>query len=126
MQEYHNKGYRLVIFTNQAIIKSALTGKGATDFNAKINAILNAASVDATVCAATMKDGNRKPALGMWHFFLDKCNDGNGINLEASFYVGDAAGRLGDHSADDKNFAAAIGLPFKLPEDCFGPGDVAR
>lgn len=45
-----------------------------------------------------------------------------------SFYCGDAAGRPTDFidkstsapSTVDKNFAAAIGLPFKVPEEVFG------
>jgi bifunctional polynucleotide phosphatase/kinase len=120
MQELQASGHKLVIFSNQALIRSALTGKAAGSFGAKINAVLTAARVTATVCAATMKDCNRKPAQGMWEFFKGNCNRGQEIDTAASFYVGDAAGRPGDHSADDMNFAEGAGLPFKLPEELFG------
>lgn len=36
-----------------------------------------------------------------------------------SFFVGDAAGRPGDHSDSDRVFAEALGLPFRVPEDVF-------
>ncbi|DBA85139.1 TPA: hypothetical protein ACH3X2_005859 [Trebouxia sp. C0005] len=45
---------------------------------------------------------------------------------EESFFVGDAAGRLGDFADSDKQFAAAVGIPFKLPEDIFGEGVVKK
>jgi histidinol phosphatase-like enzyme len=32
--------------------------------------------------------------------------------MTQSFFVGDSAGRVRDHSADDLNFAANVGLPF--------------
>lgn len=41
-------------------------------------------------------------------------------DLKESFFVGDAAGRPGDHSDSDKAFADAIGIPFMTPEEVFG------
>ena len=44
------------------------------------------------------------------------------MDLEKSFFMGDAAGREGflqvnpDHSDSDVKFAANVGLPFKTPE----------
>lgn len=37
----------------------------------------------------------------------------------SSFYVGDAAGRKGDHSAADIGFAKDVGVKFLLPEEVF-------
>ena len=34
----------------------------------------------------------------------------------ASFFVGDAAGRLNDHSSSDRKWALNIGIPFFTPE----------
>lgn len=42
-------------------------------------------------------------------------------DLKDSFFVGDAAGREGDAVGDsDLQFAKAIGLPFKTPDEVFG------
>lgn len=37
-------------------------------------------------------------------------------DLRESFYVGDAAGRLGDHSKDDLSLARALSIAFYTPE----------
>jgi bifunctional polynucleotide phosphatase/kinase len=36
--------------------------------------------------------------------------------MEVSYYVGDAAGRPGDHSDSDRKWALNVGLPFFTPE----------
>ena len=41
------------------------------------------------------------------------------VDLAQSFFVGDAAGRPGDHSNVDSGFAATVGLRFMTPEECF-------
>ena len=58
------------------------------------------------------KDAYRKPNTGAWQALKDDWNDGMDIDISASFYVGDAAGRRTDHSDSDKAFAQALGLPF--------------
>lgn len=120
LQELHKSGYKIVIFTNQALIKSALGGKGAAQLKAKVDEILKEAGVPATVYAATLKDDNRKPETGMWTHFTTNSNDGKEVDKETSYYVGDAAGRQDDFASTDKEFAEAIGLTFKVPEDLFG------
>jgi bifunctional polynucleotide phosphatase/kinase len=42
------------------------------------------------------------------------------VDVGSCFYVGDAAGRPGDHADSDKQFAANIGVTFKTPEELFG------
>lgn len=55
-----------------------------------------------SVYAATSDSEYRKPRLGMWREFIDDNDlDVTGIDLENSFFVGDAAGRPGDHSTTD-------------------------
>ena len=122
MQRLQQDGFKLVIFTNQALIRGDLSGRLATEFRAKVDSILVAAGVSASVFVATQKDCNRKPHAGMWKLF-EECNGQQDLTVAPeSFYCGDAAGREQDHSADDKNFAVAVGLPFKLPEDMFVDG----
>lgn len=122
IQEIHKSGFKIVLISNQALIKSALTGKAATNAKAKFDSVLEAAGVPATVLIATQKDSNRKPETGMWDFFTSNCNGGVEVDMGESYYVGDAAGRKYDFSDSDKMFAENVGLPFKVPEDVFGKG----
>jgi bifunctional polynucleotide phosphatase/kinase len=39
--------------------------------------------------------------------------------MSRSFFVGDAAGRPGDHSDTDRKWAVNAGLPFFVPEQLF-------
>lgn len=57
--------------------------------------------------------------VGMWNFFITEMNGGMSPDLTKSFFVGDAAGRDGDHSQCDSQFAQRIGLAFHLPETFF-------
>ena len=43
----------------------------------------------------------------------------NASDLKNSFYVGDAAGRDGDHNDTDRKFADNAGLTFFTPEQYF-------
>lgn len=77
-------------------------------------------------------DPHRKPGKGMWDLFVSKLapsSSGSAAAPDASlsFYVGDAAGRLGDFADSDKGFAEAAGLRFQTPEEFFGgPTDVGE
>ena len=61
----------------------------------------------------------------MWQIFCKKHNCNAKIDVKESFYCGDAAGRPAtqtrekDFSADDKAFAANVGLTFHTPESLF-------
>lgn len=56
----------------------------------------------------------------MWDEMVDDYDlDVHGVDKENSFLVGDAAGREGDFSASDKNFAANLGIGFYTPEEYF-------
>lgn len=63
-----------------------------------------------TLFAATEQDKFRKPRTGMWqelieHYDLD---DTDGPDLQASIFVGDAGGRLGDlDSKTNADFACS-------------------
>lgn len=119
LQELHKQGYRLVIFTNQGGIKSAVQGKRAQTFQKYVDALLEELQLPILVLAATQTDSFRKPALGMWNFLENEGNSGVVVDRTQSFYVGDAAGREGDHSADDLNFAKACGVRFEHTDHFF-------
>ena len=115
LEELHRLGFKIVIFTNQLGIRSAVDGKNAV----KVKMALDwfADQVDAPIEAylSTQRDGCRKPNTGMWdHLVARLAQRGVIVDKATSFYVGDAAGREGDHSADDLNFAAAIGLDLPI------------
>lgn len=54
----------------------------------------------------------------MWNFFVNKCNKSVKVNMDESFYCGDAAGRPKnwapgrgkDFSCGDRMFAANVGI----------------
>ena len=123
-QKYHAEGFKIVIFSNQGSIKSALTGRGAEKIKSVMEQVFAKIGVPvAAAFMATQKDDFRKPFLGMWQFMCDRLTDGVKPDLQQSFFVGDAAGRPGDHSDSDKEFASNVGLEFRLPNDVFEMGE---
>ena len=62
---------------------------------------------------ACRKDACRKPETGMWTLLESELfNGGVGVDRALSFYVGDAAGRAGDHSDSDAKFAENLRVLF--------------
>jgi bifunctional polynucleotide phosphatase/kinase len=129
LEEYHKKGYGLVIFSNQGMIKSAMTGKASGIIRGLVSNLLKALDgipINVLLATADVRAGSeyRKPGTGMWEHFVKEMNDEVEPNKEESLYVGDAAGRPSDinnGSDSDKKFAEAIGISFKTPEEIFGP-----
>ena len=113
-----DEGYGLVIFSNQLGV-----GKGKIAIHtlqSKIEDMLEEAGiVDCIVLLATEEDKHRKPALGMYHYYVSTLNHGVVPDLKASVFVGDAAGREKDFSAGDRKFAINAKLRFKTPEEFF-------
>lgn len=105
--------YQVVILSNQGgiTLKTALKQdpKRLAEFKAKIGALMNHFNFPVNLYAATERDHNRKPRTGMWSRMLEDFNlrDEEGVNLEQSFYVGDAAGRIGDDKGDVNDFASS-------------------
>ncbi|XP_075977877.1 polynucleotide kinase 3'-phosphatase [Anticarsia gemmatalis] len=125
LKEHVENGYKLVILSNQAPIGSGRVK--INDFKKKIEAIVKKLDVPFQVFLATGKGIYRKPSIGMWKTLSEQKNGAIEIDMDQSFYVGDAAGRLAnwapakkkDHSMADKLMAENLGLKFYTPEQFF-------
>jgi bifunctional polynucleotide phosphatase/kinase len=124
LKELNQNGFKIVIFTNQAGV--AIGKTKVQHLKTKFNAILELAGVPMSFMASFDKTSKyRKPSSGMWdHFVSEEC--AGKIDMEKSFYCGDAAGRihptnskLSDFSSDDALFGLNVGAPFCTPEMFF-------
>lgn len=132
LQSLYNDGYKLVIFTNESNIER-WKNKRQVAVDSKIGRLNNfiekvKVPVQVFIACGVGKPGKadkkeddpyRKPKPGMWHLMEQHFNSGIAIDMDQSFYVGDAAGRESDHSDADIKFAEAIGLKFHVPEEYF-------
>lgn len=94
-------GGRIAVFSNQLRFKPSTIERKFR--------ILDGLGVPWRGWAATGRDKYRKPEIGMTEF----------LDTKLSIFVGDAAGRKGDHSDCDLQFAKAAGCPFQVPETFF-------
>lgn len=77
--------------------------KSLAMFKEKATAVMTQLEIPVSVYAATADGEYRKPRMGMWREFLDDYDlDVAGVDLPGSVFVGDAAGRPGDHSTVDR------------------------
>jgi len=87
LKKLHDDGYKLVIFSNQGGIKTAMLGAQSTKIRALIDNVLATLHEEAgdeipvQVLLATAnpkneEDKNRKPQPGMWNFFVQNLNAG--------------------------------------------------
>ncbi|KAI7739198.1 hypothetical protein M8C21_016173 [Ambrosia artemisiifolia] len=121
LQSLYNDGYKLVIFTNESNIER-WKNKRQVAVDSKIGRLDAFIKLVFIACGASKGqevDPFRKPQPGMWRIMEQHFNSGIAIDMDRSFYVGDAAGRKDDHSDADKKFAEKIGLKFYLPEEYF-------
>jgi bifunctional polynucleotide phosphatase/kinase len=96
--------------SNQAIItlkkdpKLGADSKSFAAFKTKVANVFESLNVPISIYAATEYDEYRKPRLGMWKELVDDydLDVEDALDLEGSIFVGDAAGRPGDHSACDR------------------------
>ncbi|KAI5307105.1 hypothetical protein KEM56_004449 [Ascosphaera pollenicola] len=128
LQELHRHGYLLAILTNQKavsvrkqLIDRKPDSKSLTNLKKRLSGVIEALDLPMMVYAATEDDCFRKPSRGMWNELVgaNGFNIEDELDLEASIFVGDAAGRKGDHSAVDRDFAANAGISFQTPEEAF-------
>ncbi|KAL0743610.1 hypothetical protein Bca4012_085123 [Brassica carinata] len=117
-----------VIFTNESNIDRWKNKRqAAVDSKiGRLNSFIKRVEVPIQVfiaCGVASSGGKddlyRKPKPGMWQLMKKHFNSGIEIDMDKSFYVGDAAGRKGDHSDADIKFAQANGLKFFTPEEYF-------
>jgi bifunctional polynucleotide phosphatase/kinase len=118
--------YRLVVFSNQGGVVSETGKKRYIYLKERVTAIAKDLGVSMLFYGATKPkkgsdDKYRKPLRAMWDVMVDDLvkDDQRQIDLEGSFFVGDAAGRPSDFSDSDAEFAKVVGLKFFTPEQFF-------
>jgi bifunctional polynucleotide phosphatase/kinase len=109
--------YLIAIISNQAGIALKSDSKAPkahqarlTAFKSKVSAVFSQLDLPISIYAATEKDLYRKPRTGMWKELLEDYDLSlpGSIDLENSFFVGDAGGRIGgvglakDFSSSDR------------------------
>ena len=111
------QNYCVIFISNQAGLK---TQEQINSWTEKIDDVVFELNIPVRVYASLGKDIYRKPFPTIWNliredFSINKIK----INYEKTYYCGDAAGRVGDHSQSDYKFALNCGLRFELPETIF-------
>tara|TARA_B110000971_G_scaffold187306_1_gene196462 strand:- start:1287 stop:2207 length:921 start_codon:yes stop_codon:yes gene_type:complete len=104
IRQYHHDGYMIVIFTNQS-------KKWKHD---QIKLVTDTLDTPVFIVIATEKSEYKPNRI-----LFDSLVGDNTIDLENSFFVGDALGRKTDFSDSDKVFAENIGIPVYSPESIF-------
>lgn len=118
------KGYKCVIFSNQARLLSKARRdpfemeRALYDHIERFETFADFVGFDTVpfqmflaLARGDIKDYYRKPDCGMWDLMLAR-NCGFEVDLEASFYVGNNAGRTCDASNSDRQFAERVGVRF--------------
>ena len=128
--------HRIVLFSNQNEINSKHAKLTAEDVERRFQNLfdmMNDKELTVTVFAAASKNQFKKPGKGMFDLYQERYADGQQVNMEESFYVGDRAGRKKhskyksnsrkDFSSVDLRFAIASGLKFLTPEQFLQLGE---
>ena len=112
-----SNSYLVVILSNQGGVSLGTDSKTPkqdllrlSQFKAKVAAVFTQLDIPISIYAATTRDQYRKPRVGMWKELLEDhdLDIGDGPDLTASYFVGDAAGRTvradmkADHSSTDR------------------------
>ena len=125
LRKYHEEGYKIVIFTNQAGVEKKRVN--LKEIQSKIVSLVASANIPIQAFIACATNHYRKPHSTMFDYFLASCNSSVKPALEECFYVGDAAGRTKgwkkdakrDFGCSDRKFARNVGMRFMTPEECF-------
>ncbi|KAL5635604.1 hypothetical protein ACGC1H_004417 [Rhizoctonia solani] len=121
LREAVSNGFSIIVISNQAGLP---VKDREAKWKQKIPKIAQSALSDIPfrIFAAKQKDGFRKPMLGMWDALVEEFKNENVvIDKAASYFVGDAAGRIvpKDHSAVDRKLALNMGIQFYTPDEFF-------
>ena len=124
LKQVKDKGYRVVIVTNQKRLSQGHTT--LNEIQSKIEDFSNQIGIEMSAFIATSDDEFRKPLPGIWNFILDKHNTAK-IDKDQCFIVGDASVRANvgyrrkhKHKSDaDRIFAINCGLAYYTPEHFF-------
>lgn len=141
LRDLYADGYRVVILSNQGGLTlhfepgfkgpKASAQKRLADFKQKCSAVLASLDLPTSVYAATGRDMYRKPRTGMWSEICRDYDLAEGdVDLDSSFFVGDAGGRVAggsggaavaakDFSCSDRDFAHNVGVAYKTPDEYF-------
>ena len=115
LQRLVNKGYTIVIISNQAGCK-----KDQSKIKEKLNQIQTTLEGVPLVAAfATDYNLYRKPNIKVIPYLESFLS--TKMDPEGSFYIGDAAGRPKDHSCCDRKFAANLEVTFRPIEQFIDP-----
>ncbi|GAX19146.1 bifunctional polynucleotide phosphatase/kinase [Fistulifera solaris] len=126
---YDEEDYRLVVFSNQGLIRQAFTGVKATFVKSLLEWFANLLDRPLSVVLSTSKkNGFHKPSHKMWNVAEQCCFGGRTMDVSSSFFVGDSIGGDDDPQGGvDIGFARAVGehrnasLRFYSPTEFFGP-----
>ncbi|KAI3406759.2 pnk1 [Candida oxycetoniae] len=137
LSKLYKQGYLIAIFTNQGAVVT-LGGKNSfSNFKQKLEAIQSSLAkrykvkelyvfaspkkpAKVSISSDKQHKSMRKPEIGMWNALVSILQErGISVDLENSFFVGDAAGRPKDFSDSDLQFAKSANLTFKIPEEMF-------
>jgi bifunctional polynucleotide phosphatase/kinase len=134
LRALYDNGYLIAIFSNQGNISLKTDPKtlkkdrlSLANLKEQMSTILRQLDLPISMYGATDQDRYRKPRIGMWEELLEDYDlqaDG-AVDLDKSFYVGDAAGRAKtdkrkkDFASTDRELAVNIGIGFHTPEEFF-------
>ena len=125
LKSLYDDGYKLVFITNQGGVEKGTTN--LSELKYKFCRIVENIGVPIQIYILTGYNHLRKPNGAIWQLIVDKFNGGIKVDLGASLYCGDAAGRakdwspgkVRDFSCDDRKFGTNIGVSFYTPEELF-------
>lgn len=118
LQWLHENNYTIVIITNQNVNKNNPLHR----IMGRLNIFVSIVNLPIIIMVSLSKDNFRKPNIGSINYLRNIYNHNNvNINIEESFYVGDAAGRPLDFSDSDLQFARNAHIKFYTDTEFFQP-----